>query len=274
MRKIILSVALTLSLMASSLISVSAAFYSVEDAPGGSFGNPTSVEAPITTEEDNNINRSKDSSFAPPAFGSPASNTPGTGELLTPNISGVIAMQVSTVTASSGGAITYPDGSVAYPNDDAVTIFMPPPTEPSSSYTPSSAFTVPDGLYYSDGSLGTLKIPKLGLTVKVYEDESLESLAKGAGHFKFTSVWDGNVGLAGHNRGVTNHFGQIHTLQNGDKIVYTTMLGTRTYEVYSVGQINESDFSRLDRTSDNIISLVTCVRDVPSLRWIVQAHEI
>lgn len=47
------------------------------------------------------------------------------------------------------------------------------------------------------------------------------------------------MGLAGHNRGVANHFGKIHTLENGDKITYTTKLGTRTYEVFFVGQIEE-----------------------------------
>ena len=131
-----------------------------------------------------------------------------------------------------------------------------------------------DGLFYEDGSLGRLKIPSLGLSVKVYEDESLESLAKGAGHFKSTSCWDGNVGLAGHNRGVANHFGQIHTLEDGDKITYTTKLGTRTYEVFYVGQIEETDFSRLGRSSENMITLITCVRNVPEMRWCVQAREI
>ena len=133
---------------------------------------------------------------------------------------------------------------------------------------------MPDGLYYSDGSLGRLKIPKLGLSVKVYEDESLESLAKGAGHFKSTSCWDGNVGIAGHNRGITTHFGKIHTLKAGDQIVYTTQLGTRTYEVFYVGQISETDFSRLDRSSENMITLITCVQDVREMRWCVQAREV
>ena len=273
MRKIILCTVLTFSLLAGSLATASAAFYNTEDAPGAAFGTPTSVEPSVTAEEDNNINRSKDSAFVPPAFGSPTSNTQGTGNSLTPNISGAATMQISTATVSGTGTVTYPDGGTYYSNDDTVTVFIPPPAEPGTSSPPSSAFTLPDGLFYSDGSLGTLSISKLGLKVKVYEDESLESLAKGAGHFKFTSVWNGNVGLAGHNRGVANHFGQIHTLQNGDKITYTTMLGTRTYEVFFVGKVNETDFSRLDRTTDNIISLFTCVRDVPSLRWCVQARE-
>ena len=119
-----------------------------------------------------------------------------------------------------------------------------------------------------------MKIPSIGVNVKVYETESLESLAKGAGHFKSTSCWDGNVGIAGHNRGVTNHFGKIHTLKTGDQITYTTQLGTRTYEVFFVGKIEETDFSRLERTNDNLITLVTCVQDVRNMRWCVQAREV
>lgn len=256
-----------------------AAMYDVADADGGSFGKPTSVETTVTAEEDNNVNRSKDSAYIPPSFGSPSSNTPGTGDLLTPNIA--TATMPSGESSGSVYVGGYPESIASVTVSDSVQvvsdsslIILPPDVDPGHPYTASTAFTLPDGLYYADGSLGTLKIPSIGLTVKVYEDESLESLAKGAGHFKFTSCWDGNVGLAGHNRGVTNHFGQIHMLNNGDKITYTTKLGTRTYEVFFVGKINETDFSRLERTENNIITLVTCVRDIPSLRWCVQAREI
>ena len=51
-------------------------------------------------------------------------------------------------------------------------------------------------------------------------------------------------------------------------------LGTRTYEVFYVGQIEETDFSRLGRSSENMITLITCVRNVPEMRWCVQAREI
>ena len=152
-------------------------------------------------------------------------------------------------------------------------IQYPPPSDPSSDGD-LNKFTLPDGLYYADGSIGTISIPKLNVTAKVYEEENLDNLAKGAGHFKNTSCWDGNVGFAAHNRGQVGFFGQIHTLTNGDKIVYTTVLGTRTYEVYFVGQINETDFSKLGRTDENIVTLITCVNDRPELRWCVQAKEI
>ena len=60
---------------------------------------------------------------------------------------------------------------------------------------------VTSDLYYSGGYLGTLKIPAIGLSAKVYEGTDSSTLAKGAGHFPGTSIWDGNVCVAGHNRG-------------------------------------------------------------------------
>ena len=153
-------------------------------------------------------------------------------------------------------------------------IQFPPPSAESSYDGELNKFTLPDGLYYSDDSIGTISIPKLDVTAKVYEEESLDNLKKGAGHFKSTSCWDGNVGFAAHNRGTVGFFGQIHTLVNGDKIVYTTKLGTRTYAVFSVEKISETDYSKLGRTDENIVTLITCVNDVPELRWCVQAKEI
>ena len=243
----------------------------VDGADAGNFGKPTSVEQVTTVgggiTESDNVNRSKDSAFIPPSFGSPSSNTPNTGEYLTPNIAGT--------NANSGTAILPPGssspGSNSYIPADGN---YPPVIDTGSNTVISNKFTLPDGLYYSDGSIGTLSISKLKLSAKVYEDESLENMKKGVGHFKSTSCWDGNVGFAAHNRGAADFFGEIHTLVNGDKITYTTKLGTRTYEVFFVGKIHETDFSRLGRTDENIVTLTTCVRDVPELRWCVQAREI
>lgn len=237
-----------------------AANYEFGDSEDPMYAPPTFVDQVIVVgggeTESSNIDRSKNTAVIAPPFGSPQSYLPGAGTVLIP--------QTSTSTGSTiSGETTYLPPA-AY--DDS-----PPSQDTSLS---SNKFTLPDGLLYEDGSLGRLKIPSLGLSVKVYEDESLESLAKGVGHFKSTSCWDGNVGIAGHNRGVANHFGQIHTLEKGDWITYTTKLGTRAYEVFFVGQIKETDFSRLGRSSENMLTLITCVRDVPEMRWCVQAREL
>lgn len=255
MKKLLMMAAMALMVTAAATMSALALEYEVEAPGGGTFAPSTSVEQVTVvgggpTEADNK-DHSKNASVIPPPFGSPESYQGGMDESLP-----------LRYTAGNPGGLYYPPADIAVPGSSTVTV------------TPSTKFTLPDGLFCADGSLGRLKTPTLGLNVKVYEDESLESLAKGAGHFKSTSCWDGNVGLAGHNRGVACHFGQIHTLDYGDRITYTTKLGTRTYEVFYVGKIEETDFSRLGRTSENIITLITCVRNDPDMRWCVQAREI
>ena len=126
-------------------------------------------------------------------------------------------------------------------------------------------------LLYADGTLGILKISKLGLNVKVYEGEN--NLEKGVGHFADTAVFTGNVAIAGHNRGVNSYFGEIHHLKAGDEIIYTTKLGTKKYAVTSVRKINAADFSFLRETSDNRLTLITCVKNEPNFRLCVQARE-
>ena len=133
--------------------------------------------------------------------------------------------------------------------------------------------TVPEAgsLLYADGTWGILKISKLGLNVKVYEGEN--NLEKGVGHFTDTAVFTGNVAVAGHNRGINSYFGEIHHLKVGDEITYTTKLGTKKYAVTSVRKINAADFSFLRETSDNRLTLITCVKNEPNFRRCVQARE-
>ena len=129
-------------------------------------------------------------------------------------------------------------------------------------------------LYYADGSIGTLTIPKLNITVKVYEGESLDNMRNGVGHFEFTSAWDGNFCIAGHNRGVPASIGKIKDLVNGDEIIYETKYGTRTYVVYNKQKITDTDYSVLGWSDTNILTMLTCVEGVANLRWAVQAVEV
>ena len=265
MKRLLIIAGVALMLTMTMATTAMAAEYNIDGPEDPLFASPTSVDQVTVVgggvTEQSNIDRSKNSAVVPPPFGSPESYQTGSGTVLLP--------QAQSQT-SNAAAVPIGGSTAYYPPAESVI----PPTSDVTVSTSSIPFTLPDDLYYSDGSIGQLKIPSIGVNVKVYETESLESLAKGAGHFKSTSCWDGNVGIAGHNRGVTNHFGKIHTLKAGDQITYTTQLGTRTYEVFFVGQIEETDFSRLERTNDNLITLVTCVQDVRNMRWCVQAREV
>ena len=227
--------------------------YTVDAPENYLFGRPTSVETVMEYGTDN-VDRSKNTALIPPAFGSPTSYLPNTGEPLTPNL---LPGALSGGLVSSVGTV----GSVTYPTVDSGGSWS------GMAYTP-----VTSDLYYNNGSLGTLKIPAIGLTVRVYEGTDSTALKKGAGHFSDTSIWNGNVCIAGHNRGVNNHSGKIHTLDIGDTIKLTTQLGTRSYEVYSVSKIGVDDTSVLNDSTENIITLVTCVKNQPDYRWCVQAR--
>ena len=218
------------------------------------FARPTSNNT-IYEREDPNVDRGKNTALIPPAFGSPTSSLPGSGTPLTPNL---------VPGALDGGLVTQV-GNVTYPSLGL-----------DSSWTGTAAgwTDVTDDLYYSGGYLGTLKIPAIGLSVRVYQGTDSATLAKGAGHFPDTSVWDGNVCVAAHNRGVRADFGEIHTLEPGDTVTWTTKLGTRTYEVVSVEKVLETNTSGTAATTDNRITLFTCVRNQRVYRWQVQAVEI
>ena len=136
------------------------------------------------------------------------------------------------------------------------------------------AYTGVDGMERKDGSIGTLKIPSLNINMKVWEGETRASMAKGLGHYSSTSGWDGNIGVCGHNRGAKYNIGSIRNLEIGDNITYSTVYGTRTYAVILVRTISDSDWSYLQATADNRITITTCLADRPSKRVCVQAVEV
>lgn len=136
------------------------------------------------------------------------------------------------------------------------------------------AYTGVDGMERKDGSIGTLKISSLNINMKVWEGETNASMAKGLGHYSSTSGWDGNIGVCGHNRGAKYNIGSIKNLEIGDTITYSTVYGTRTYAVILVKTISDSDWSYLQATADNRITITTCLADRPSKRVCVQAVEV
>ena len=244
-------------------LAVPAAAYSYDIAAPGDpeYGMPTSVEPIFTADrgERPNMDVSKNAALIPPAFGSESMNALHTGEYLTPNLApGGIPASGAVIGGSASGIIT--PGSTAIGG---------------SGYLPAVLFTeVTSDLYYKNGSLGRLEIPALDLNVRIYQGTDSKTLAKGVGHFEDTSIWNGNVCLAAHNRGANSYFGQIHTLDIGDKITLTTKLGTRTYKVTDVFKVSETDRSGLADSGENMLTLYTCVRNQRDQRWCVTAAEV
>lgn len=264
-----------------------AADYTVQPPSAGIFGKPTSVTAVVAADKVNQaeLDKSKNSSLIPPLFGSPTSNLRGSGESLTPNLATNYMdahTKIPTVGILNAAGVTVSTNTPPQTASNVITaqgngIYIPGTIKNENQYYyEEEAFTkVTSSMYYAGGHLGTLKIPSLNVSVKIYEGTTNSMLAKGAGHFKDTSIWNGNVCLAAHNRGTNAYFGKIHELDYGDKITLTTKKGTRTYRVFNVEKISVSDTSNLQGTSENMITLITCVKNQADYyRWCVQAEAV
>ncbi|MDE7261862.1 MAG: sortase [Oscillospiraceae bacterium] len=285
---------LALCMVLSMAVTAHALEYTFDEDEQSGYGTPTSIEVVYTADggAQKNEDISKNAALIPPTFGSATSNTLNTGEYLTPNlapkamagIGGLISGEAVVVfppnmsglsaesasaDLSGGTSVSIPSsaGSTIIPGSAEVTVTVPEAS--SSGYT-----EVTDDMYYKNGYLGTLEIPVIGLTANIVEGTDAAALKRGVGHFEDTSIWDGNVGLAAHNRGSNSYFGKIHTLELGDHITLTTKLGTRTYEVTSVSKVSETDRSALAASQSNVITLYTCVQNESDFRWCVTASEI
>ena len=120
-----------------------------------------------------------------------------------------------------------------------------------------------------------IEISKINLSAPISEGTSQEVMLEFVGHFESTSKWNGNVGLAAHNRGYPiNYFSRLKELKNEDKIIYKTKYGTKTYAIKIIKIIEDTDWSYLQETKENRITLITCVENKPSQRLCIQGIEI
>jgi sortase A len=227
------------------------------------FGKPTSNDEPVSPDPmSQNVRRNKDNSALPPPY------FYGSGDI--PTGASSLYHDNTPPNAGNGYEGLYSTGMVTA-DSGVSTSFTPPASGFEASTSIVAVNTAPK--YNNDGSIGTLYVERTKKTIKIYEGEQLDNLKKGAGHFESTSAWDGNVALAGHNRGSSAYFSFVKDLHNGDKLTYTTPYGTRTYEVISVEKISETDYSKLGWSAENLLTLITCVADIPEQRYAAVCRE-
>ena len=127
---------------------------------------------------------------------------------------------------------------------------------------------------WDDSVLGIVTIEKIGLNATVKEGTTSDILLEYVGHIENTATYDGNIGLAGHNRGCKNsYFARLNELKIGDEIKYKTKFYERTYVVDNIQVILETDWGLLQSTEENKLSLITCITNKRKQRLCVQATE-
>lgn len=114
-------------------------------------------------------------------------------------------------------------------------------------------------------------IPSINLEADICEGTEMEVLDYAVGHFAETSLIDGNIGLAAHNRGYrVNYFQNLKYIEINDEITYKYKDIEKIYYVQTIEIIENTDWSYLEETKDNRITLITCVENQPEYRLCVQ----
>ena len=119
-----------------------------------------------------------------------------------------------------------------------------------------------------------IEIPTINLKAPIEEGTSLEILNRKVGHFEETSTKNGNIGLAAHNRGYEkNYFENLKKLKINDEIFYKNFDFEKIYLVETIEIIKNTDWSYLENTDENKITLITCIENEPQYRRCIQATE-
>jgi sortase A len=145
------------------------------------------------------------------------------------------------------------------------------PERPAAKSLTLPAVVGPDGL------IGRIEVPRLKLSVVVFEGTSNKTLRRAVGHIPGTVLpgQTGNVGIAGHR---DTFFRPLRNIQPNDIITITTLRDAYRYRVVSTKVVRPDNVGVLDADGTEVLTLVTCypfyfVGPAPD-RFIVRAERV
>ena len=123
--------------------------------------------------------------------------------------------------------------------------------------------------------IGEIQIPRLQLSVMVFEGDDAGILSQGAGHITGTALGSGNIGIAAHR---DTYFRALRVVHANDVITLKTPAGTSRYAVTETKIVQPSDIGVLAQAPGRDLTLVTCypfyyVGNAPE-RFIVHAQKM
>ncbi|MFT3852525.1 MAG: class E sortase [Ilumatobacteraceae bacterium] len=108
--------------------------------------------------------------------------------------------------------------------------------------------------------LGSIEIPKIGVSKTFYEGVTLTTLDRGPGHWPGTAMPGevGNVVVGGHRTSHDKPFRNIDKLVAGDEVVFTTDAGRFVYTVTSTEVVTPDAIRIIDQTPEHTATLFAC----------------
>ena len=105
--------------------------------------------------------------------------------------------------------------------------------------------------------IGRLEIPRLKVSAIVFEGTADQTLGKGVGHYRRSSLPEssGNVVLAAHR---DTFFRPLARIRNGDVIILATPKKELRYVVTETRVVDPTDLQVVQPTSTSVLTLITC----------------
>jgi LPXTG-site transpeptidase (sortase) family protein len=183
----------------------------------------------------------------------------------------LMALGIAAV-AYAGGALAYGDVAQRYASWKFVQDGRAPAAVERTAAAVDSRADVHDG-----DRVGRLEIPRLGLSVMVFQGIEESALLAGAGHVPGTPSpgGDGNVVIAAHR---DTYFRKLSGILAGDRIRVVTVRGTFEYVVDSSETVDPDETRVMESRDRDELTLITCypfyfVGSAPK-RFIVHAQAI
>jgi len=127
------------------------------------------------------------------------------------------------------------------------------------------------------GLVGRIDIPRLDLSVVVFEGTSDETLARGVGHLRGSAGPGerGNLVLAGHR---DTFFRELRNIRQGDEVNVMGPQGEFEYQVESIAIVEPDQTEVLKPSDGSTLTLITCypfryIGNAPQ-RFIVRASKV
>lgn len=155
------------------------------------------------------------------------------------------------------------------------------------SFAIAEAADEPDAEYMSalniadDGVMGTVEIPKIGITLPIFHTTEEEILEKAAGHLEGSSL---PVGGESTHAVITAHrglpsaalFTDLDRLEEGDHFLLHVLDETLCYEVDQILTVEPDDTSALEvEDGEDLVTLITCTPyGVNTHRLMVRGHRV
>lgn len=107
---------------------------------------------------------------------------------------------------------------------------------------------------------GTLEIPAIGLSQSLFEGVTLTAINRGPSHWPGSAMPGelGNVVVAGHRTTYTRPFWDLHLLEPGDELVFTTDAGRFVYALTSIEIVEPEGLHILTQTNAHTATLFAC----------------